>query len=1189
MRRSKCITKIALSITLCAIAALYLHFVRNPTALAQENMYNSAEDYCYATNDSSCDLGSLEQDSFLEKLNCLFSPVINTYNPAFGTNKWWNENSSPKCQTLSEQVITGKEKCVHLFNGLVSGTHQEYWLYQFDANNRHPVFLGVNNKCDVLSEGSHDRTVCSEISSLFQECKREYVDARTTELETETVSPPEDTVGELKLSDFEEMSFYAKYIRTVLISCRKLDGKHCNRELLNSTATKARLETIIGLTIYGSVGYSQSGAPEDLRISDLPGVSVERGEEKLGETASCVPFSEVNQIGIKFNMFYENDSYYDNQAQLRIGCRPTATTLAGATKNLLKYCQSNQKTDCEACDKTLLEAGGVPGGLLSSYKTRPMFLQTMYWNSIDNTKDGRKFTWVKVSASERQQMIDVLKNPDQSSEKICSTENSEESEAPESQNLPCDFEGGLGWLLCGGSDFLMRSYDSAYGELEKWMTIKPSILNPSLAKTSEVDEQGNNVETDAVVFTENPVQLIWQTMMGIANILVVLAVLIVILSQVTGYGLSNYSIKKMLPKIAVAVILINLSFFALQLLVAISNLVGKGVYELVVSAAKVESINTVSVVDLHRLSTDSTNLLTVITFILGVLFWLVTMVLQLLILSGRDAILIIVAVTAPIIAIAYFLPNTKKITSMWGKGLMFALALYPMTALIYAMGRLGYQLSITGAKDFVSGLISHTTLILPMIFTPYLAIKLGKSMPVIAAGISKLTNYAQQRASGTHKPKEGSRRWYKQKRLADIDDQVKAGQYSGFRPIRATKNAFYRKFGSSKVLAGSTIQLQNKLAKKHDERAELLTTQDAGNIINHYQAIEDAIATNQSAPVANLVASSTGMATLMASKGGHKDIIIEAGLAQIKNSMATNSAINVQTFAQSLSLARANGASQEELQAAHRQALSYFKGSNDFSATGELKALASYYADHPNSEGETWGNYDPSAYTNTTDSNGNDTEFTTYRKKAIRSDMIHQVLEQPFDEDGAQKSIEAHLMPDGSIAREVFTNEYNNSQVFEAQIRQQAGNFSDETYRSIDSSLNQGLSYDAFSANLTPDLVNNINSAKYSLGQADQINLSRLLRQAGVANYDAESIRLSHNLPELRQMVNGIRLLSSTERDNIIGFSLKDRVPVYNAPAPKLQQRVDKSYGARSKNKRQQAKNTNRKSQNITKNNPPRR
>jgi len=66
----------------------------------------------------------------------------------------------------------------------------------------------------------------------------------------------------------------------------------------------------------------------------------------------------------------------------------------------------------------------------------------------------------------------------------------------------------------------------------------------------------------------------WSQFLGLGNAVFIVAFLVVIYSQVSGLGLSNYGVKKMLPRIIVMAILINLSFYICQLALDLSNILG---------------------------------------------------------------------------------------------------------------------------------------------------------------------------------------------------------------------------------------------------------------------------------------------------------------------------------------------------------------------------------------------------------------------------------------------------------------------------------------------------------------------------------------------------------------------------------------------------------------------------------------
>ena len=56
--------------------------------------------------------------------------------------------------------------------------------------------------------------------------------------------------------------------------------------------------------------------------------------------------------------------------------------------------------------------------------------------------------------------------------------------------------------------------------------------------------------------------------------LFIILLLVVIFSQITGVGIDNYGIKKILPKLIIAAILINLSYWICVAFVDLSNILG---------------------------------------------------------------------------------------------------------------------------------------------------------------------------------------------------------------------------------------------------------------------------------------------------------------------------------------------------------------------------------------------------------------------------------------------------------------------------------------------------------------------------------------------------------------------------------------------------------------------------------------
>ena len=117
-----------------------------------------------------------------------------------------------------------------------------------------------------------------------------------------------------------------------------------------------------------------------------------------------------------------------------------------------------------------------------------------------------------------------------------------------------DSLGAIGWLVCPTTGKIAEAVDWLYDKLQSILTINPVSA-----------EDGS------------PIYEIWKYCLGVTNIVFVIFLLVVIYSQLTGYGITNYGIKKVLPKLIVTAVLVNLSFLICSLAVDISNILGNGI------------------------------------------------------------------------------------------------------------------------------------------------------------------------------------------------------------------------------------------------------------------------------------------------------------------------------------------------------------------------------------------------------------------------------------------------------------------------------------------------------------------------------------------------------------------------------------------------------------------------------------
>ena len=188
----------------------------------------------------------------------------------------------------------------------------------------------------------------------------------------------------------------------------------------------------------------------------------------------------------------------------------------------------------------------------------------------------------------------------------------------------------------------------------------------------------------------------WVTFRDIANIFFVIMIAIIIFSQVTGVGISNYGIKKMLPKIIIYAILVNISWYIVVIAIDISNIVGSTLFKWLSNDGKwdfssdaqtghspVEGILTGTAATGALIAAGVTAALvggaTILLFIASAAL---AVVMTVFILMIREAAVIVLVVTSPLAFVAGLLPNTEGVFKKWIKLTKNMLMIYPICSLI---------------------------------------------------------------------------------------------------------------------------------------------------------------------------------------------------------------------------------------------------------------------------------------------------------------------------------------------------------------------------------------------------------------------------------------------------------------------------------------------------------------------------
>jgi hypothetical protein len=197
----------------------------------------------------------------------------------------------------------------------------------------------------------------------------------------------------------------------------------------------------------------------------------------------------------------------------------------------------------------------------------------------------------------------------------------------------------------------------------------------------------------------------WTTFRNIANIVFVILFLIVILSQVTSVGISNYGIKKMLPEIITAALLINLSYFICQAMVDLSNIVGVSIRDLLGAVVGETDWNAIGAqggdsflaavtvtAGVALVGFSVTTILSqgifglILAFLLVLLVAAVALLMMFVILIARQIGVILLIVLAPLAFAARILPNTQNLFKKWWSAFASLLVVYPMCSMVIGLG-----------------------------------------------------------------------------------------------------------------------------------------------------------------------------------------------------------------------------------------------------------------------------------------------------------------------------------------------------------------------------------------------------------------------------------------------------------------------------------------------------------------------
>lgn len=309
---------------------------------------------------------------------------------------------------------------------------------------------------------------------------------------------------------------------------------------------------------------------------------------------------------------------------------------------------------------------------------------------------------------------------------------------------------GVGWIVCPGTGFFANAIDGIYSIISDFLNVKPITFA-----------------------SDSPLHTVWRYFRDLTNIIFVILLIVVIYSHLTGLGLSNYNIKRILPRIIVAAVMINLSFLLCTLAVDISNLLGAGLRGFFNSIAEITAktsrfggdagLGWGQIAGLLLTGVGTGGLAVILAggiktvlllFIPVVLGGLVAVLSGLLTIAARQAVIWLLVMTAPLAFVAYLLPNTEHWFKKWRTIFFQMLFFYPIFSLLFGASSLAGFAIVASADNAYSVILGMAVQVFPLFFSVSLmkmsGTVLDKINPFSRNLLSKATtpasDYARKRA-----------------------------------------------------------------------------------------------------------------------------------------------------------------------------------------------------------------------------------------------------------------------------------------------------------------------------------------------------------------------------------------------------------------------------------------------------------
>ena len=397
-----------------------------------------------------------------------------------------------------------------------------------------------------------------------------------------------------------------------------------------------------------------------------------------------------------------------------------------------------------------------------------------------------------------------------------------------STSTSCDVQ-GIGWFICPVSNWLADGIDFMYSALQEFLKTKPL----------ETTNQNSGI------------YLAWVIMRNISNVAFIVAFLVIIYSQLTSVGISNYGVKKMLPRLVIAAVLVNLSFTFCAVLLDLSNVTGYAFQDAFMGIK-----NTISTVGentgvgwtwsevimlilsngafaagaAYTISLGSELLPLALSALVGIGL---VLLLVLLIMAARQALIVILIIISPLAFVCYLLPGTEKWFKKWKDLFLTMLVFFPAFSVVFGGAQLAGILIIqnaTGPNGGIMQILGMVVQVIPLALTPII-------LKLSGGALGKFAGFVNDKNKGWY---DKSKNWAKDKREITRNKKLSNEnmRLKRFNPNSLRRWVDHNSRARKKSLETSQKNAENSFrntarykrldleARRANKRSELLSAQD---------------------------------------------------------------------------------------------------------------------------------------------------------------------------------------------------------------------------------------------------------------------------------------------------------------------------------------------------------------------------